>query len=100
MPTMDPLTLISGAVFFVCLIFISVAYLLNYRQMNMKTVQRIARKLGLFGIVVILFESLLMVHLYLIHGIALICAVALWVIGLLEDEKDALERDKQTFGVK
>lgn len=86
MHTIDPLTFISGAVFFVCLIIFSGAYLLNNRQINMKTVQQIARKLGLFAIIAILFESLLMEHLHLIHGIALVCAVSLWVIGLLEDE--------------
>lgn len=100
MPTIEPLTFIAGAVLFVCLIIFTAAYLLNNRDLKMKTIQAIARRLGLFAIVAILFESILMEHLYVIHGIALVCAVALWIIGLLEDEKNVLKNDRQSSGAK
>lgn len=88
MPTIDPLTIISGAVFFAVLILFSVTHFLNSRHVQMKTIQGFARKLGLFAIIAILFESVLMEHLFPIHVIALVCAVALWIIGLLEDSKN------------
>lgn len=100
MPTIEPLTFIAGAVLFVCFIIFTAAYLLNNRDLKMKTIQAIARRLGLFAIVAILFESILMEHLYFIHGIALVCAVALWIIGLLEDEKNVLKSDRQSSGAK
>lgn len=95
MPTMDPLTIISVAVFFAVLILFSVAHFLNNRHVEMNTIQGFARKLGLFAIIAILFESVLMAHLFPIHAIALLCAVALWIIGLLEDSKESATSDKQ-----
>lgn len=96
MPTMDPLTIISSSVFFAVLILFSVAHFLNSRHVEMKTIQGFARKLGLFAIIAILFESVLMEHLSPIHVIALVCAVALWIIGLLEeDSKESAASDKQ-----
>ena len=98
MPTIEPLTFIAGAVLFVCLIIFTADYLINNHDLKMKTVQAIARKLGLFAIIAILFESILMEHLYLIHGIALICALALWIIGLLEEDNDSAVSDEQVSG--
>ena len=98
MPTIEPLTFISGAVILVCLIIFTAAYLINNRDLKMKTIQAIARRLGLFAIVSILFESILMEHLYLIHGIALICALALWIIGLLEEDNNSAMNSEQASG--
>lgn len=92
---MEPLTIISGAVLLVVLILFSVAYFLNSRQVGMNTIQGYSRKLGLFSILAILFESVLMEHIFPIHAIALVCAVALWIIGLLEDSKESVTNDKQ-----
>lgn len=98
MPTIEPLTFIAGAVLFVCLIIFTAAYLLNNRDLKMKTIQAIARRLGLFAIVAILFESILMEHLYVIHGIALICALALWIIGLLEEDNNSAVSGEKASG--
>lgn len=95
MPTIEPLTLIAGAILFVCLIIFTAAYLLNNHDLKMETIQGIARRLGLFAIVTIVFESILMEHLYIIHGIALICALALWIIGLLEDDQGSAVSEEQ-----
>jgi Ca2+/Na+ antiporter len=92
---MDPLIIISGGVFFAVLILFSIAYFLNRRHVQMKTIQVLARKLGLFSMIVILFESVLMDHFFAIHAIALISSVALWVIGLIEPSKEAAKSDKQ-----
>lgn len=92
---MDPLTIISGAVLLAVLILFSVAYFLNSRHVEMKTIQGIARKLGLFSIIAILFEAVIMEHLFAIHAIALVSAVALWIIGLLEDSENINTSNKQ-----
>ena len=97
---MDPLTIISGGVFFAVLILFSIAYFLNRRHVEMKTIQVLARKLGLFSMIAILFESVLMEHFFAIHAIALINSLALWVIGLLEPCKVPATSDKQAEGVK
>lgn len=98
MPTIEPLTFIAASVLFVCLIIFTTAYLINNRDLKMKTIQAIARRLGLFAIVAILFESILMEHLYIIHGIALICALALWIIGLLEEDLDSAMSGENASG--
>lgn len=95
MPTMDPLTIISGTVFFAVLILFSVAYFLNSRHVTLNTIQGFSRKLGLFSMIAVLFESVIMDHLFAIHGIALISAVTLWIIGLLEPSKESDTSDKR-----
>ena len=91
---MDSLTIISGAIFFVCMLLFSMAYFLNKKQIKMKNIQTVARKLGLISMMVILFESVLMDHLFAIHIIALINAVALWVFGLLEEDEPSTTSNK------
>lgn len=92
---MDPLTIISGGVLFAVVILFSIAYFLNSRHVEMKTIQVVARKLGLFSMIAILFESVLMEHFFAIHAIALISSVALWVIGLLELSQESATSDEQ-----
>lgn len=97
---MDSFTIISGAIFFVCLMLFSMAYFLNNKQIKMENIQRVARKLGLLSIMAIIFESVLMDHLFAIHIIALINAVALWVFGLLEEDENSTTSNKEVSGVK